>query len=158
MEKDLIAKVSTTVDAPAGKVWDALVTPETIKRYMFGTTVVSQWREGSPISWKGEWKGKPYEDKGVIQRLKPGRTLEYTHFSPLSGLPDLPENYHTVTVSLSERDGRTLVSLAQDKNETEEARQHSESNWKTMLDGLKKVLETEDHPRADGGSAGSRTA
>lgn len=148
MDKDLVAKAAATVEAPVKKVWEALVTPETIKRYMFGTTVVSQWREGSPIVWKGEWKGKAYEDKGVIRRLEPGRTLQYTHYSPLSGQPDVPENYHTVTISLSEKDGNTLVSLKQDKNETEEAREHSETNWKTMLDGLKKVLETDERARA----------
>lgn len=146
MDKDLVAKVSATVEAPVAKVWDALVTPEMIRRYMFGTTVMSGWREGSPIVWKGEWKGKPYEDKGVIRHLEPCRMLQYTHYSPLSGLPDVPENYHTITVSLSEQDGRTLVSLAQDKNQTEEAREHSEKNWKAMLDGLKKVLEG--HARA----------
>ena len=148
MDKDLVAKASTTVEAPVAKVWDALVTPETIKRYMFGTTVQSQWREGSAIVWKGEWKGKPYEDKGVIRRVEPGRTLQYTHYSPLAGLPDVPENYHTVTISLSEQNGHTLVSLVQDKNQNEEAREHSESNWKTMLDGLKKVLETDRSARA----------
>jgi uncharacterized protein YndB with AHSA1/START domain len=40
MDKKLIAKVSATINAPIAKVWDALVTPELIKRYFFGTTVV----------------------------------------------------------------------------------------------------------------------
>ena len=72
---NLIARASTLIAAPAGKVWDALVTPAAIKQYMFGTTVVSDWKEGNPIVWKGEWQGKRYEDKGVIQQLKPGRAL-----------------------------------------------------------------------------------
>jgi hypothetical protein len=33
------------------------------------------------------------------------------------------------------------VTLTQDKNEDEEARQHSEQNWQMMLDGLKKFVE-----------------
>jgi hypothetical protein len=86
-----MAKATTTIDKPVANVWRALVTPETINRYMFGATVVSDWREGSPIVWRGEWKGKPYEDKGEIVRIEPGRMLRYTHWSPLSGLPDLPE-------------------------------------------------------------------
>ena len=44
--------------------------PEAIKQYMFGTNVVTDWREGSPITWKGEWQGKSYEDKGVMFPLR----------------------------------------------------------------------------------------
>jgi uncharacterized protein YndB with AHSA1/START domain len=141
MAEKLIARASTLVDAPVAKVWDALVTPATIKRYMFGATVVSDWKKGSPIVWKGEWQGKKYEDKGVIQRIERPRLLEYTHYSPLSGEPDVPESYHTVTIELAEKGEGTKVSLAQDNNATEQARAHSEKNWTTMLAGLKKELE-----------------
>jgi hypothetical protein len=89
---------------------------------MFGTEAISDWEEGSPISWRGEWQGKAYEDKGRILRLEPGRVLEYSHFSPLSGLPDRAENYHTVTIALSGEGGPTRVSLSQDNNATEDAR------------------------------------
>ena len=138
---DHVAKASTTIDAPAGKIWDALVDPKAIKQYMFGTNVESDWKEGGAITWKGEWQGKAYEDKGVIKRLDPRRTLQYTHFSPLAGLPDKPENYHTVTIELSENGAGTKVALSQDNNPTEEEREHSEQNWRTMLEGLKKFVE-----------------
>jgi uncharacterized protein YndB with AHSA1/START domain len=139
--KGLVANASITINAPRSKVWKALVTPEPIKQYMFGTTVVSDWKEGSPISWKGEWQGRAYEDKGVILQLRPETRLQYSHFSPLSGLPDRPENYHTVTIELSTDGGGTRVTLAQDNNLTDEAREHSEKNWGMMLATLKKYLE-----------------
>jgi uncharacterized protein YndB with AHSA1/START domain len=141
MDRNLIAMASVTINAPSKKVWDALVNPEAIKQYMFGTNVVSDWREGSPIIWRGEWQGTLYEDKGVILQFKPERTLQYSHFSPLSGLPDKPENYHTVTIELSGEGGQTRVSLAQDNNPTEQAREHSEENWQEMLTALKTFLE-----------------
>ena len=141
MKNNCIAKTEIEIDAPANQVWDALVDPACIKQYMFGANVVSDWKEGSPIFWKGEWKGKAYEDKGVIRKLEPQRMLQYTHFSPLSGKPDKPENYHTVTVELSGEHKHTHVSLSQDNNPSEEARVHSEENWKTMLSTLKKVVE-----------------
>jgi uncharacterized protein YndB with AHSA1/START domain len=137
----IIARASATVNAPVKKVWHALVTPEEIKQYFFGTDVVSEWREGSPIVWKGEWQGKAYEDKGVILRFEPERRLQYTHFSPLSGQPDVPENYHTVTIDVSPAGGGTHVTLSQDKNATEEERAHSEQNWEMVLASLKKLLE-----------------
>jgi uncharacterized protein YndB with AHSA1/START domain len=141
MNKGLIAKASISINAPVGKVWDALTNPEAIKQYMFGTNVISDWKKGGPIVWKGEWQGKKYEDRGVILKLEPERLIQYSHFSPLSGKPDLPENYHTVTVELVSDGAETAVSLSQDNNETEQAREYSEMNWKMMLDGLKKLLE-----------------
>jgi uncharacterized protein YndB with AHSA1/START domain len=141
MHSGIVARTSITVESPAPVVWDALVNPETIKQYMFGTNVISDWKEGSPIVWKGEWQGTKYEDKGVILKLEPQRLIQYTHFSPLSGLPNTPENYHTVTVEISNKGNETLVTLSQDNNPDEEARQHSEENWAMMLAGLKKLLE-----------------
>jgi uncharacterized protein YndB with AHSA1/START domain len=141
MDKNLIARASIIINASREDVWKALVNPEAIKQYMFGTTVVSDWHEGSPIVWKGEWQGSSYEDKGVILQLKPGRTIQYSHFSPLSGVPDRPENYHTVTIELSADGSQTHVALAQDKNATDEERVDAEKNWGMMLAGLKKFLE-----------------
>jgi Activator of Hsp90 ATPase homolog 1-like protein len=112
---------------------------------MFGTNVVSEWREDSPIVWKGIWEGKRYEGKGVILKLEPGRVIQHSHFSPLSGLPDAPENYHTVTVQLTGRGNQTLLSLSQDNNPIEQAREHSEKNWGMMLASLKKTLEDKKH-------------
>lgn len=139
--KGYVATVAATINVPVAKVWEALTEPEMVKQYMFGTTIISDWQVGSPIVWRGEWQGKPYEDKGSILRLEPERVLHYSHFSPLSGLPDVPENYHTVTIELAGDGGHTTVRLSQDNNATEEAREHSAKNWGMMLDGLKQLLE-----------------
>jgi len=138
---DHVARASVTVDAAPAKVWNALVDPETIREYMMGANVVSEWEEGNSIVWEGEYEGKAYKDKGTILRKDPERLLQYTHFSPLSGQEDRPENYHTVTIQLSPEGSQTTVALTQDNNDTDEARSHSEQNWKAMLDGLKKIVE-----------------
>ena len=141
MRNDLIAKASTTIRASSAVVWDALVNPESIKKYMFGTNVTTSWREGSPIYWKGEWKGRSYEDKGIVLQFRPPYNLEYSHYSPLSGLPDAPASYHTVTIELADDGDQTHVSLKQDNNPNEEACAHSQKNWETMLKGLKHFVE-----------------
>ncbi len=141
MEKCLVARASISINAPVDKVWDSLTNPEVIKQYMFGTTVISDWKQGSPIVWKGEWQGKKYEDRGVILKLEPERLIQYSHFSPLSGKTDLSENYHTVTVELVTNGMETTISLSQDNNENEKVREHSEKNWKMMLASLKTLLE-----------------
>ena len=137
MANDFIARASVTINAPADRVWSALVDPEAIKHYMFGTTVTSDWTTGSPISWKGEWKGNAYEDTGMVRDAVPGRRLQYSHRTGASG----PGDEHVVTFELFELNGHTRVSLTQDNNKTSEARNESETNWKGMLGGLKQVVE-----------------
>lgn len=141
MSKNLVANATTSIGATRSKVWEALVTPDAIKQYMFGADVESDWSKGSEIKWKGEVKGKKYEDKGVILKIEPDQTLQYSHFSPLSGKPDKAENYHTVSINLSGHGNETGVSLSQDNNSDEKARKESEKNWGTMLEGLKKYVE-----------------
>ncbi len=141
MKQDLIAKATIDIAAPVYRVWEALVDPKAIKQYMFGTTVVSDWQEGKPILWKGEWQGKAYEDKGMILQMLPEKVLQYSHFSPLTGDADVPENYHTVTIILEEMKNHTTVLLSQNKNASEEERQHSQENWKAMLLALKEYVE-----------------
>ncbi len=141
MNEKFIAKATTTINAPASKVWDALTKPELIKQYMFGTDVISDWKVGSPITYRGEWQGKTFEDKGKVLEVKREESLVSTHWSPLSGVPDSPENYHTVAYHLSEKDGKTEVSITQDNNANEEEKAESEKNWKQMLEGLKNLLE-----------------
>jgi len=141
MSDKLIAKASTSIDASKDEVWKALVTPKAIKQYMFGADVESDWSEGSTITWEGEMKGKKYRDKGVILKFDPEQILQYEHFSPLSGKPDKPENYHTITINLSGSGNKTEVSLSQDNNADEKARKESEKNWRAMLAGLKSYVE-----------------
>lgn len=134
---NLIAKAQISIHAPGDKVWDAFVNPAIIKEYMFGTTVTSDWKKGSSITWKGEMNGKAYEDKGVILEITPPEKLQYSHISQAGS----EENSHTVTVTLNEDEDHTHVTLTQDNNPTEEAAAASQKNWDTMLQSLKKLLE-----------------
>ena len=138
---NLLAEAEIIITAPVQNVWDALVNPEMIKQYMFGTETISNWKAGSPIIWRGEWQGRHYEDKGTILEIEKDRTLRFTHFSPLSGLTDIPENYHTVTIELSTVGTRTKVSLMQDNNSNEREREDSEKNWNMALGVMKNLVE-----------------
>jgi uncharacterized protein YndB with AHSA1/START domain len=141
MPNGLIARATVVIDADRDRVWRALVTPEEIAEYMFGARVESDWVPGSAITWTGEFKGKPFTDKGVIREVIPGELLRYTHYSPLSGSPDTAEHYHTVNVSLSGDGDGTVVTLTQDRNANEQARAESQRNWERMLTGLKEMIE-----------------
>ena len=135
------AQATITINAPTSKVWDALTKPDLIKQYMFGTNVTTDWQVGSPITYKGVWEGKPYEDKGKILQIEPGKRLVSTFWSALSGQPDLPENYKTIQYELSKEGEGTRLTVIQDNNGSEEEAVHSEQNWQMALDGIKKLLE-----------------
>lgn len=142
MSRGFEAIKSVTIDAPRAKVWDALTNPLKVKQYMHGTTMSTDWKVGSPITWTGEWQGQSYEDKGTVLAVEPERLLKTTHWSPMGGSQDEPENYHTVTYELAEQGGKTILILTQDNNATqEEADKMAENNWGPMLQGLKETAE-----------------
>lgn len=110
---------------------------------MFGSRVEADWRPGGRITWRGEYHGKEYEDKGEIVGVDDERRLKLTHFSPMSGEEDRSENYHTLLYELDEHDGITHLALSQDNNRSEEAAEHSRANWQTVLARLKQVVEAQ---------------
>jgi uncharacterized protein YndB with AHSA1/START domain len=156
------SQVRTNVKASPSAVWKALTTPITLKQFFFGSNVSTDWQVGSPISFKGSWKGKPYEDKGSIQTFDRERRLAFTHWSPLSGVEDKPENYHIVSFDLRPADGGTEVVLTQTNlNDgeplTPENRQEYSKNWTAVLEGLKKAAEGASTPERSGASMEARS-
>ncbi len=132
--------VDILIDAPASEVWAALTLPDLIQRYMMGARVETSWAVGEPITWHGEWKGKPYVDKGVVTAFVPERALAVTHWSPLSSLPDTPENYHVVRYELRAEGAGTRVTLTQE-NLAGTSSEQSRKNWLPVLEGLKNTAE-----------------
>src|ERR1043166_289644 len=114
MSPKLTAHAQIEIKAPSYLVWKALIDPVQIKKYFFGTEAISTWEEGSSLIFKGEWKGKTYEDKGTILKKDPNKLLQYEYWSSMSGIEDKPENYVTITYELNEKDGVTTLNLTQD--------------------------------------------
>jgi len=141
MNQNLVSSAKVSINAPLEKVWEALVKPEIIQKYMHGSKVVTDWKIGSPISWQGEYNGKPYEDKGKVLQFEENKIMQVTHFSPLMGQPDIPENYHTLTMMVEPEDAGTKLSLTQDKNASEDEVKHTTAFWQEMLETIKKLLE-----------------
>ncbi|WP_227998937.1 SRPBCC domain-containing protein [Nocardia australiensis] len=136
-----VATAETDISASPEQVWAVLIDPEQIRRFMFGAEVRTDWQPGSPIVWKGEYEGRSYEDKGEILAFEPGRLLKVTHYSPLSGQPDMPENYHTLTYELTGTAATTHLSLSQDNNASEDEAEHSRGMWEVHVSGIKEAVE-----------------
>ena len=136
------ADISIEIEASPAEVWKAITTPSMIKKYLMGTNVSTDWKEGSAITYEGEYNGKKYKDKGIIKKIQPAKILETTYWSSMGGKEDNPENYNTVTYKLEENsDGSTMVKLTQDNILTEQEKEHVTVNWKMVLQKLKEVVE-----------------
>lgn len=115
MSQPLIVKSAITIEAPAARVWDTLTNPTQTKKYMFGCEALSDWKVGSPLIWKGNFNGvELIAVKGSILEIRPGKYLAYTAIDPNSPtIPDLPENYLTVTCTLEEKKSQTILTVTQ---------------------------------------------
>ena len=83
MKTNLIAETSVSVDATSAQVWKVLTTPGLIKKYLMGTDVSTDWKEGSTINYNGEYEGKKYHDKGVIKKMEPEKIQQTTYWSSM---------------------------------------------------------------------------
>jgi uncharacterized protein YndB with AHSA1/START domain len=136
-----VATAEVHVKAAPDRVWTALTSPEQIAVYMQGSRVETTWEVGSPITWDGEYDGRAYQDKGEVLAHDEPHRLSVTHYSPILGLPDEPENYHTLVYTLHATEDGTRLELSQDGNESAEQAEQFSASWQQMLDGLKELVE-----------------
>jgi uncharacterized protein YndB with AHSA1/START domain len=141
MAANFIARAETLINASTDNVWKSLTQPELIKEYLFGTETKTDWKTGSSIEFFGNYEGKEYHDKGIIQQVLPQKLLQYTYHSSMSGLEDLPENYFNVTYELEEENGKTRLTLTCENLPNEEGRVHAEKNWQGVVQKIKEVTE-----------------
>jgi len=141
MSTPLSMQASITINASIEKVWDALINPEVIREYFFGTETESDWKVGSSISFKGVWEGESYEDKGIVLKHDAKKELEYSYWSSLSGTEDKAENYANIIYKVKSNGNGTELTIIQSGFKTEEQKQHSEQNWKMVLENIKSILE-----------------
>lgn len=135
-----LSTYKTTINASIEKVWDALINPEIVKEYFFGSSQNTDWEIGSSIQWTGEYEGTKYIDKGRVLEFVPNNKLSYSYLSSWSGLDDKPENYLLVTYEVKTIESGTELTITQ-SNYDEEKAKHSVENWAIVIAGLKKLVE-----------------
>ena len=116
---------------------------------MFGCEAISEWRVGSPLTWEMIYEGQPYTAvKGKIVEIDPNKRLVYTTIDPHASMDDIPENYVTVTYSLSFENGKTTLIVTQgDYTKIEDGvKRYTEAynngeGWNPILVEIKKLVE-----------------
>lgn len=143
MDRPHVSTASITIQASTADVWNALVNPDIAKAYFFGAKVDSEWKEGSPITFTGEFGGNSYHEKGTILQYRPERLLQYSHWSDLEQLPDLPENYRNWTFRVEPEKNGVSLSITEDNIPDEAKRARSDEFWSGVLTAIKRIMESE---------------
>jgi uncharacterized protein YndB with AHSA1/START domain len=137
---EFVVKKSIRLNATPGEVWDALTNPKKTKKYFFNCAAYSDWREGSPITFRGKlFFVKKIEMHGTIIKAEPGKILKYTLKNSGS------MSVSTVTDRLSYGDGQTILSVSDDVGNDEDSEKRykrSVKGWNKVLKGLKKLVES----------------
>ncbi|MCO5241325.1 MAG: SRPBCC domain-containing protein [Chitinophagaceae bacterium] len=140
METQFKIQYKTTINAPFDKVWEALTKPEILKQYFFGTGLVTDWKVGNPIVFQGQWEGQKYLDKGEVLEYEHNKRLAYSYLSNWSNKEDKPENYLWGCYEVKQ-DGTQTELIIHQSNYDEERAKHSEGNWASLVDEMKKIVE-----------------
>ncbi len=145
MSQQLIVRKTLEIEAITSVVWEALTNSEKLKKTMFGCEVITNWKIGSQILFKGSWEGNEFIDKGTILDYQNGKTYKYDYWSNFSGLPDKAENYSTIKFEIEsdESNNRTILKLEQSNFATDTMYEHSDKNWDIALKSLKELIEQE---------------
>lgn len=142
MDRRHVSRTSIEIAASSADVWDALVNPATAKKYFFGADARSDWKAGSPITFTGEFNGTRYHEKGTILQCQPERLLQYSHWSDLERLPDLPEHYRNWTFRIDAKDAHAVLSVTEDNIPDDASRARSDEFWSGVLATIKRIVES----------------
>jgi uncharacterized protein YndB with AHSA1/START domain len=137
----MTAQASRLIPAEPDRVWRTLTSREGMKAYMMGADVDTDWTVGHPITLRGEFGGKPFEDRGEVRAFEPGKRLSYTHTSSAA-----PAQTHLVTFELHPAAAGTEVTVTQAAADGVDAaadarnKAQYEKTWAAMLEGLEKAV------------------
>lgn len=130
------------IEAPAARVWKALTQPELVKKWQYGTDLMTDWHIGSPIEFRNEWNGEVFLQNGTVLQVDAPRILKYSLFAPRPGLEDRPENRFVMVYRLDERAGLTELTIVQeDPREQADVDETGDDEGNPILQALKELVE-----------------
>ena len=113
---------------------------------MFGCEVLSDWKIGSVINWKGQTEdGKEIVYvEGKITEVIVGEKVSFTMFDPNMGVPDIPKNYAHLTYQIATTKNGTLLTLIQsyfeDGYNAQQRYEESLQGWNMVLNLMQDLM------------------
>ncbi len=129
-----------TLRAAPSEVWRAIIDPELAAKWM-GMRLVSSWEVGSEVLLTDTPLGPRYVERGKVLRFEPGALLQYSHWSKLWRIPDLPENQAVLTFRVAPDGDGARLTFSHQLPAAEALAEHSDFFWRVGLGLLKKLVE-----------------
>lgn len=130
------------IKAPVNKVWDALTKPELVKKWQYGSELITDWNVGSAIRFRAEWEGKVFEQWGIILEVVQHKVIKYSLFAPRPDLEDMPENYFMMNYTLTDGENQVTLEIIQEDNRPGAKQSEQQGEENPILNGLKLLIES----------------
>ncbi len=131
------------IKANIQKVWDCVTKPELVKRWQYGSDLITNWDVGSDIRFITPFDDKVFEQWGKILEVKPYESLVYSLFSPQSGMEDRPENYFVMHYHLKPIADKTSLEIIQQDNRPNATQEDPQGEENPVLKMLKQLAEAD---------------
>lgn len=133
---------SVTIKADGQKVWDILTQPGWVKRWQYGSDLITDWTPGNRIEFVAEWEGETFRQWGTVLQFEPPHRLAYNLFAPRPDLEDRPENYFTMKYILTESEDGTRLDIMQEDGRPDAVQEDPQGEENPVLHMLKQLAET----------------
>jgi len=130
------------INASLNLVFDMLTNSKEIIKYFPLQEVISDWKIGSTVLYRGAVGPNKFTDYGIIEIMSRPYEYKYSYWSDNHGTERKPENYLSISYTLSKVEGGTLLKLKQSNLRSKEMFQVMNDNvWDFLLNNLKKHVE-----------------
>jgi len=133
-----------SINALPFEVWEYLTDLNLMKKWMgepeMKIEVITDWGLGNPILIKG-YHHLNFENRGTVLQFDTNKTIQYSHLSSISYLPDTIENHSIITFILTPHEKQTLLTITVENFPTESIYKHFDFYWQGTLIVLKNFIE-----------------
>lgn len=138
----MATNISTILlDSSIDKVWDTLTQAALVKKWQYGSELITDWKVGSEIRFRNEWEGQIFEQWGKILEVIPNKKIKYSLFFPRPELEDKPENYFIMSYILSEESNKIKLEIFQEDNRPGAVQEEPQGDENPILQALKALIE-----------------
>jgi uncharacterized protein YndB with AHSA1/START domain len=138
----ITSKSTILINATKQKVWDALTKPELVKKWQYGSDVLTDWKVGSEIRFRVEWDGKVFEQWGKILEIVLNELIKYSLFFPRPDLEDKEENYFIMSYIISESENEIKLEIVKEDNRPGAVIEKESDEENPVLVALKEIIES----------------
>ena len=138
----ITSKSTILVTASKQKVWDAITKPELVKKWQYGSDVLTDWKVGSEIRFRTEWENKVFEQWGKILEVVSNELIKYSLFFPRPDLEDKEENYFIMSYLISESENKIKLEIIKEDNRPGAVEEKESTEENSVLIALKEIIES----------------